>query len=422
MKIPEYQTSTKTAPIIQVFDAIPGFVPSGTYSMAKEEKLKEHYYFTTYDNSFGGNWMKVTDSGKIYFNFEPAKDINCRCHENLLPSLRGAFIIQMILGVRDRHKGNTMLSKNCIVKNIDYGNIADYVQWSERNKFKGAKGWQFGGKNLWDGWAGQYMSMYNSYLDEFLLNTMVPKKKKVNGKRKTVLVSYRKQFFDDLFYDLKMLKAYIRDQGKVMIGGKERYKALYKGLMDKMQPWNDYTVKIDDQKNGGKALMKPIDYIYNVLFIERPDSLEKWKAHKGTIAGLDKSKSGYDKLINDMQDTSNDEVTLIKLEDQDPNSFAEQLFHDIRAMDRIIVKGGGGSAQSFMSTKKRTADVTYGICTVAGSFEESGAPNGILDEISYEDCTPTTENEPGTKCIAPKECKKNCVFRWGCKTGKCERR
>jgi len=99
--------------------------------------------------------------------------------------LRGAFLMQILLGARDRHDGNCMITLDCMVMNIDYGHfLDDYATLTEGiTPFANRR----------------YTTMMNSFLDEYL--------------ERHPDDSIKKQFIDGLFDDLTRLKKHMNPSG-----------------------------------------------------------------------------------------------------------------------------------------------------------------------------------------------------------------
>eukprot|EP01084_Bolivina_argentea_P282654 483882_1 len=144
-----------------------------------------------FETHFRGGWIKNVKKSKrarkwnefktspypYFAAFDPKKELEhkCECGEHLdklLRSLRGAFIIQMLLGVKDRHAENVGITSDCVVMNIDYGHF-------------------LGGRTI----AYHHVSMYNDYLEAYLQT--IQKENKMEDK-----------FIHDLWIDLKKLRSY----------------------------------------------------------------------------------------------------------------------------------------------------------------------------------------------------------------------
>eukprot|EP01084_Bolivina_argentea_P307784 532050_1 len=185
MKVSKWLTgifATKTnAPIFRVFDVVPQFRPRSPCDPKwTKAKVRDMYFFTVAENGLKGDWIESAtfnikklgfkDSSTEYPYFNA---LHCTCAKvkrKLLKSLRGAFIIQMLLGAKDRHKGNVLIKKDCTVMNIDYGH------------FLGTK----------TPLEGSYLSMYNSYLDAYL--ERIGKKNRFKKKLWGDIVWLRKYF------------------------------------------------------------------------------------------------------------------------------------------------------------------------------------------------------------------------------------
>eukprot|EP01084_Bolivina_argentea_P307782 532047_1 len=186
MKVSKWLTgifATKTnAPIFRVFDVVPQFRPRSPCDPKwTKAKVRDMYFFTVAENGLKGDWIESAtfnikklgfkDSSTEYPYFNA---LHCTCAKvkrKLLKSLRGAFIIQMLLGAKDRHKGNVLIKKDCTVMNIDYGHFL---------------GTATNGDGLLP-WDTHHVSMYNTYLDAYL--------KKIEMKEK-----FKKDLWKDITY------------------------------------------------------------------------------------------------------------------------------------------------------------------------------------------------------------------------------
>ena len=95
-----------------------------------------------------GDTYKEIDWIVPYFNVKGLGCHKCPKRKKFWASLRGAFLIQILLGVTDRHSGNIMISENCEVLSVDFGHFLRHFPESEI--------------------LNKYNTFYNPYLDEYL--------------------------------------------------------------------------------------------------------------------------------------------------------------------------------------------------------------------------------------------------------------
>merc|ERR1712130_27537 len=184
----------------------------------------------------------------------------------------------------------------------------------------------------------------------------------------------------------------------------------FEGLQTLLDVWNVYYVKADNNGPPKGLMPSVVEYINHVLF-DGEQTMSTTPLNFEIIGGLVKNthtNSGYDAFIAEIESQGNAESDPLRsVSESRPNSFAEQLFHDMRAEDRIIVKGGEGPAQIRAHVHGSTDTVDYGRCTsnrfraISTVPVNYGGPGGCH--------TGNSGNSPATQCVVPKTCTASVV-------------
>jgi len=143
-------------PIIKVFGIIPQYQPTAdTINLIGKwvddngvinTKVVNMYFLSVFEKTYRGSWVNIKGEDKGTMNIESC----CACHHNFINSLRGAFLMSMLLGAKDRHTDNVGIADECTIMNIDYGHFLGL-----RTGFE-------------TGLAGHYIAPINSILKERL--------------------------------------------------------------------------------------------------------------------------------------------------------------------------------------------------------------------------------------------------------------
>eukprot|EP01084_Bolivina_argentea_P118824 210769_1 len=211
-------------PIIKVFQIIPSFIPTHT----DKHRTKKQYYFMPFVTGVN-KWIvdaneeqneelrKKNKNVKVVipvFNAKGKQCEQCPKRKTFFNSLRGAFIMQILIDAGDRHPGNIQISNECEVMNIDYGHFMGDKTFAHKHKFP-------------------YKLMYNPELDEYLK-----------------LIGMKQRFRETLSDDLHRIKSYFESTG-------------YRSLKSYFQPYRPWM--FDRDHNVPTFVKKMVD---NLSFSE----------------------------------------------------------------------------------------------------------------------------------------------------------
>lgn len=200
--LPSAYSSESEAPIIVTYDAkqvgkpndefgLLGFVENVDYIQdyhSRENKASLSAFEQVKSENCKDWNFKQVDVKPIITAMHP----DYACHtdptkmRNFMRSLRGTFILQQLLQIKDRHFGNIVMNKDCLIWNIDFKFIFGNKPLREQGKLSMALNWWSGaGLN-----GGDYNLPYSFELDAYLT--------KINQKE---------EFFKALTTDLHKIKS-----------------------------------------------------------------------------------------------------------------------------------------------------------------------------------------------------------------------
>ena len=107
-------------PLIRTRHIIPQFKPTkdskGKWNQKwnlQNSKVMNMYFLTAFVRGLKEGWVTFENSkGGI----NPEADANCRCNVNTLKTLRGTFLLSMLMGARDLHGENIGMYLHSVVK------------------------------------------------------------------------------------------------------------------------------------------------------------------------------------------------------------------------------------------------------------------------------------------------------------------
>ena len=310
------------------------------------------HFLSVYDTKYRGDWVTIDkkDDKTGRMNLEEC----CLCQENLLSSLRGAFLMSMLLGAKDRHMANIGISDECTIMNIDYGHFLGH----DRSDF---------------GYFIPIPSVLTNYLNHALVGNEYLKRTGVSStklkqlgiepvaslalqprcsgddhklKSSELEKGYRWNLTEvliaSLFQDVQALRRhfqgpFVSDDVQKQLNPTKFKKSKYKGKIAVTSKWSafwsnkqyfkspDFADKwLSVTKKTRDSLKNAIDYMSYVLF-----------GNPGTRPKVFKNKFGYfERLPKGQPEAHGDR--LGKLTKKGYEEFREQVFRSVKGEDDIV--------------------------------------------------------------------------------------